>query len=48
MDLHRHLDAQLRDKSVTVHAKKADVAEERLAVDAVINQVRKNYFTVQF
>jgi hypothetical protein len=47
LDLHRHLDAQLRDKTVAVHAKKADVAEERLAVDAVIHQVLKFAFQLE-
>ena len=39
LELHRHLDAQLREKNVQVFAKKADVEEDRLAVDAVIHQV---------
>jgi Fe-S cluster biosynthesis and repair protein YggX len=37
--LHQQLDQQLQDKTVAVFAKKADVVEEREAVDAIIHQV---------
>ena len=37
--LHQQLDQQLQEKTVAVYAKKADVAEDREAVDAIIHQV---------
>ena len=41
--LHQQLDQQLQDKTVAVFSKKADVVEEREAVDAIIHQV---YFSL--
>ena len=41
LQLHRQLDAQLVEKSQNVFEQKADVQEERQAVDNIIQQVQK-------
>ena len=41
LQLHRQLDAQLVEKSQNVFEQKADVQEERQAVDNIIQQVLK-------
>lgn len=44
LDLHRQLDAQVVEKSQNVFEQKADVREERQAVDNIIQQVLRHKF----